>query len=167
MSIFVNISHVNATISLGNLLCTSTLSVNIFCCDSMKFNSFVPISFYPFSGYQGKYPGSLFFTASLQVFIHISKIPYKPLLLQDELSQLPQPLHIQHMLQSLIHLHVSLSDSLQYLEQTQLPYHHNWTRYTALFNNQGWAAAPLPAVLYWKTTSHLLWHFLMIPLLDA
>lgn len=44
---------------LDNLLCMTTLIVNVFCCGSMKFNSFVPISFYPFAEYHWKDSGSL------------------------------------------------------------------------------------------------------------
>lgn len=80
------------------------------------------------------------------MLIHISKIPHKTLLLEAEVSQLPQPLLVQHMLQSLIHLHISIrlitvSGAVTIALSPSLS--------IALFKDQGWTAAPLPAIVYW------------------
>jgi len=63
----------------------------------------VPIAPCPAAGHHGDDPGS-----SLQMFMHTGKIPLSHLF-----SQLPQPLPLHQMLQSLHHLHGSLPGSRQ------------------------------------------------------
>jgi len=62
---------------------------------------FVPVAPCPVAGHHWKESGPVLLTPTRKRFIGISKVPSEPSLLQAEQAQLPQPLLIGEMLQSL------------------------------------------------------------------
>ena len=73
---------------------------------------FVPIASGRVTVCHGKQPGSIVFTPSLQVSVHLEEIYPEPSLLQAKHSELSPPFLLWEMLQSLHHLNAALGCTL-------------------------------------------------------